>query len=64
MACGVPVITTVNNGAADIVAHGRDGFVVPIRSAEAIAECLESIYVNRELREEMAGQRWPRPRLN
>lgn len=54
MACGLPVITTVNNGAADIVTHGKDGFVVPIRSPEAIAEHLELLYRNIELRNEMA----------
>jgi glycosyltransferase involved in cell wall biosynthesis len=54
MACGLPAITTVNNGAADIVTHGQDGFVVPIRSPEAIAEHLELLYRNTELRNEMA----------
>ncbi|MBF6571131.1 MAG: glycosyltransferase family 4 protein [Candidatus Binataceae bacterium] len=54
MACGLPVITTYNTGAADIVTHGRDGFVVPIRSPEAIAEHLELLYRNRELRDEMS----------
>jgi glycosyltransferase involved in cell wall biosynthesis len=54
MACGLPVITTVNNGAADIITHGKDGFVVPIRSPEAIAERLELLYRNEELREEMS----------
>ena len=54
MACGLPVITTVNNGAADVITHGKDGLVVPIRSPEAIAERLELLYRNRELREEMS----------
>lgn len=54
MACGLPVITTYNTGAADIIAHGRHGFVVPIRSPEAIGEHLELLYRNPELRNEMA----------
>lgn len=54
MACGLPIITTVNNGAADIVTHGKDGFVVPIRSPEAIADHLDLLYRNIELRNEMA----------
>jgi glycosyltransferase involved in cell wall biosynthesis len=53
MACGLPVITTVNNGAADIIKHGSDGFVVAIRSPEAIAEHLERIYRDEKLRREM-----------
>jgi glycosyltransferase involved in cell wall biosynthesis len=54
MACGLPVITTANNGAADIIRDGTDGFVVPIRSSEAIAERLELLYRNDQLREEMS----------
>ena len=37
---GVPVITTRNSGGPDIIRDGEDGFFVPIRSAEAIAERL------------------------
>jgi glycosyltransferase involved in cell wall biosynthesis len=54
MACGLPVITTVNNGAADLIAHGEDGFVVPIRSPEAIAERLEQLYRSEDLRQQMS----------
>jgi glycosyltransferase involved in cell wall biosynthesis len=54
MACGLPVITTVNNGAADIVTHGKDGFVVPIRSPDAIAEHIEMLYRDEPLCQEMS----------
>ena len=54
MACGLPVITTVNNGAADIIRDGTDGFVVPIRSSEAIADRLELLYRDKQLRQEMS----------
>jgi glycosyltransferase involved in cell wall biosynthesis len=54
MACGLPVIVTANTGAADIITHGKDGFVVPIRSPESIAEYLELLYRNPALREEMS----------
>jgi glycosyltransferase involved in cell wall biosynthesis len=54
MACGLPVITTVNNGAADIVTHGKDGFVVPIRSPDAIAEYIEMLYRDDTLRQAMS----------
>lgn len=40
MASGLPVITTPN-GPGDIVRDGVDGFVVPIRNADAIVEKLE-----------------------
>ena len=41
MACGVPVITTSSNGSSEVIDHGKDGFVVPAWSSEAIAECLD-----------------------
>ena len=49
MACGVPVITTPNCGA--VVRDGVDGFVVPIRDAEAIADKVELLLADRALRE-------------
>ncbi|MCC5612741.1 glycosyltransferase family 4 protein [Nostoc sp. CHAB 5834] len=41
MATGLPVITTDNTGAPDIVLSGKHGYIVPIRSPRVIAECLE-----------------------
>lgn len=38
MACGVPVIVTTAVGASDVVREGTDGFVVPPRDPEAIAD--------------------------
>jgi glycosyltransferase involved in cell wall biosynthesis len=55
MACGLPVITTVNTGAADIIADQKDGFIVPIRSPDAIAEHLELLYRDDGLRQEMSA---------
>jgi glycosyltransferase involved in cell wall biosynthesis len=49
MACGLPVIVTPNVGAADLVSEGREGFVVPICSSEAIAERLHALGRNHEL---------------
>lgn len=53
MACGLPVITTTNTGAAELIEHGKNGFVVPIRSPEAIAEKLQLLYCDAELRRQM-----------
>lgn len=50
MACGLPVIASVNTGAADIITDGVDGFLVPIRDSQAIAEKLDLLYHNPELR--------------
>ncbi len=37
LACGLPVITTVNTGASDLVEPGQNGEVVPIRDPNALA---------------------------
>lgn len=44
MACGVPVIATTNTGGPDLITDGKDGFVVPIRSAAAIEERLDYLH--------------------
>jgi len=38
LACGLPVVTTPNTGASDLVQSGVNGDVVPIRNAPALAE--------------------------
>jgi glycosyltransferase involved in cell wall biosynthesis len=55
MACGLPVITTSSNGASEVLEHGKDGFVVPPRSPELIAEYIERLYRDKILREEMSA---------
>jgi len=47
MAQGLVVIATPNTAAPDIFDDGVDGFIVPIRSAEAITEKLELLAQNR-----------------
>ena len=45
---GLPVIATANTGACESVRDGVEGFIVPIRSSSAIAECLQALVQNRE----------------
>jgi len=52
MACGLPIITTAQ-GPGDIVREGVDGFFVPIRDPEAIANRLDQLYRDPSLREQM-----------
>jgi len=47
MACGLPVITTANSGS--LVRDGQDGYIVPIRSTQALMEKIEYYYQNRDL---------------
>lgn len=37
MACGLPVISTRCGGVADVILHGQNGWLVPIRDPQAIA---------------------------
>lgn len=48
MSCGVPVIATTNTGGADIIQDGQNGFIVPIRSPEAIAEKIAMLFHDQE----------------
>jgi glycosyltransferase involved in cell wall biosynthesis len=54
MASGVPVVVTPNAG-ADAVRDGVDGFVVPLRSPEAIAERLSTLEADPALRARMGA---------
>jgi glycosyltransferase involved in cell wall biosynthesis len=47
MACGVPVIASVNSGGEDIIEPEKTGFIVPIRSPEAIGSKIEQLYYNK-----------------
>jgi len=47
MACKLPLIATKNAGASDLIEEGVTGFVVPIRSPEAIAEKISWCAANR-----------------
>ena len=56
MACGVPVITTANTCAPDVMVEGVHGFVVPIRDSAAIEEKLVWGLENRDALAEMGVQ--------
>jgi glycosyltransferase involved in cell wall biosynthesis len=54
MAQGVPVITTPNTAGPEVINEGEDGFVVPIRSVDAIVEKLETLAADRARLREMS----------
>lgn len=56
LACGLPVIVTPNTGSNEVLHDGREGFVVPVRQAEAIAGRLEVLYRDRAMLAEMSRQ--------
>ena len=53
LASGLPVITTPNAGS--VVRDGIDGFIVPIRDAEAIAARLEMLISDPRILDQMSG---------
>jgi starch synthase len=55
MACGCPVIVSDQAGAADIVEEGISGFVVPARSPQHIAERLQRLADDPQLRDRMSA---------
>ncbi|MEX0323074.1 MAG: glycosyltransferase family 4 protein [Puniceicoccaceae bacterium] len=53
MSQGMTVIATTNSGAPDIINNEIDGFIVPIRSSELIAEKLELLNHDRDKLQQM-----------
>jgi glycosyltransferase involved in cell wall biosynthesis len=41
MSCGLPVITTANSCAPDIITEGKEGFIIPVKDSRALAEKLD-----------------------
>lgn len=52
LACGLPVITTFNSGS--VVEDGKEGFIIPIRDAKALAERIRFLYDNENIRLRMS----------
>jgi len=59
LSCECPVIGTFNSGAETLFEDGKEGFIVPIRDADAVAERLRRLYEDRDLVETLgaAGRR-------
>ncbi|HSV43912.1 MAG TPA: glycosyltransferase family 4 protein [Candidatus Bathyarchaeia archaeon] len=70
MACATPCIVTANTGCADVVRDGINGFVVPVRDSEAIADRIRLLYrdqarlrdMGRKARQAVEQQTWHRYR--
>jgi starch synthase len=50
---GLPLITTTNSGGLDLISEGKEGFIVPIRDAEAIREKLKLLASDKKLLNKM-----------
>ncbi|MBX2990060.1 MAG: glycosyltransferase family 4 protein [Bacteroidetes bacterium] len=55
MSCGLPVVTTECGGMREAVDDGVEGFVVPVRDPEAMADALVKLADDEGLRKRMGG---------
>jgi alpha-maltose-1-phosphate synthase len=55
LACGCPLISSVNSGGEDLFTDGVEGFLVPIRSPQAICERLTQLADNPDLQQRMSA---------
>jgi len=56
MACGCPVIASKHTGANDLINDGSEGYIVPIRDVNALAERLQLLADDPQLRLSMGAQ--------
>jgi glycosyltransferase involved in cell wall biosynthesis len=52
---GLPIVTTAQSGGEDLFDEGREGYFVPARSPEALADKLQLLADDRDLRARMAA---------
>jgi len=60
LACGVPVITTPHCGS--VVRNGVDGYIVPVRDPAALADRIQQLLIDRQLRSRMSADARERAR--
>ncbi len=53
MVYGVPAVVTNSGGSPELVVDGESGYVVPIKDPQAIADAVERLYKDPELRKKM-----------
>jgi glycosyltransferase involved in cell wall biosynthesis len=54
-ACGLPIVTTDTPGCRDVVTHGVNGLLVPMKDAQAVADSLELLITDPDLRRKMGN---------
>lgn len=60
MSFGIPIITTRNSGAEDIIQHGKEGFIVPICDSNSILNYLEMLSQDKDLRMKIGNNAYER----
>lgn len=56
MACGCPIIASLHTGAEDLYTDDKEGYIVPIRDVDALAQRLQILADNPQMRAEMGRQ--------
>jgi L-malate glycosyltransferase len=56
MACGVPVLATRTGGTPEILEHGRNGWLIPLRDEDALATAIIKLIRQPDLRSQLAQQ--------
>lgn len=54
-ACGLPIVTTDTPGCRDVVTNGVNGILVPVKDAQAVADALEILINDPDLRRRMGS---------
>jgi glycosyltransferase involved in cell wall biosynthesis len=55
MACGTPVLATETGGLPEIIEHGKDGWLVPLRDENTLAAAMVSLARQPILRTQLAS---------
>lgn len=55
-ACGRPIVTTDTPGCREVVRHGENGLLVPVRTTVELADALQCLIENSELRKKMGAR--------
>lgn len=55
-ACGIPIVTTDAPGCREVVRHGENGLLVPIKSTVELADALQYLIENLEIRRRMGAR--------
>jgi glycosyltransferase involved in cell wall biosynthesis len=50
MACGVPIVATMGGGVPEIIRHGKDGYLVQQGKKKELAEAVEKLLKNNDIR--------------
>jgi len=54
--CGLPIVTTDTNGCREIVRNGENGYLVPVKSTIELADALQRLINDPELRKRMGAR--------